>query len=150
MLRKDSLKPFKLDASTASEVEVARFSALAEEWWKPDGAFAVVHSLNETRVRLLMDVLLTHFKCDSPVFYPLSGKACARCRLRRRASCRKAGAPWGRVADDANRRRFATEGACAEYLFERRWPEGFVCPGCGEGRAWLRQTKAFTYECVGC
>jgi hypothetical protein len=28
--------------------------------------------------------------------------------------------------------RFATERACAEYLFERRWPEGFVCPGCGE------------------
>src|SRR5256884_8096277 len=46
--------------------------------------------------------------------------------------------------------RFATESACAEYLFERRWPEGFVCPGCGEGRAWLLKTKAFTYECAGC
>src|SRR5437879_9131092 len=39
--------------------------------------------------------------------------------------------------------RFATESACAEYLFERRWPEGFVCPGCGGGRAWLPKTKAF-------
>src|SRR5438270_6148750 len=46
--------------------------------------------------------------------------------------------------------RFATEGACAEYLFERRWPEGFVCPCCGEGRAWLLKTKAFTYECADC
>jgi hypothetical protein len=46
--------------------------------------------------------------------------------------------------------RFATEGACAEYLFERRWPEGFVCPGCGGGRAWLLKTKAFTYECADC
>ena len=46
--------------------------------------------------------------------------------------------------------RFASERACAEYLFERRWPEGFVCPGCGEGRAWLLKTKAFTYECAGC
>ena len=45
---------------------------------------------------------------------------------------------------------FATEGACAEYLFERRWPEGFVCPGCGGGRAWLLKTKAFTYECADC
>src|SRR5438874_7941324 len=44
--------------------------------------------------------------------------------------------------------RFATEDACAEYLFERRWPEGFVCPGCGGGRAWLLKTKAFTYECA--
>src|SRR5438552_4155283 len=46
--------------------------------------------------------------------------------------------------------RFATEGACAGYLFERRWPEGFVCPGCGGGRAWLLKTKAFTYECADC
>ena len=46
--------------------------------------------------------------------------------------------------------RFATEGACAEYLFERRWPDGFVCPGCGGGRAWLLKTKAFTYECADC
>src|ERR1700751_834739 len=46
--------------------------------------------------------------------------------------------------------RFASESACAEYLFERRGPEGFVCPGCSAGRAWLLQTKAFTYECAGC
>src|SRR5438034_2476430 len=46
--------------------------------------------------------------------------------------------------------RFATEGACAEYLFERRWPEGFVCPGCGDGRAWLLKAKAFTYGCAAC
>ena len=36
--------------------------------------------------------------------------------------------------------RFATESACAQYLFERRWPEGFVCPGCGGGQAWLLNT----------
>jgi predicted RNA-binding Zn-ribbon protein involved in translation (DUF1610 family) len=46
--------------------------------------------------------------------------------------------------------RFATEDACAEYLFDRRWPDGFVCPGCGDGRAWLLRTKAFTYECAAC
>lgn len=27
--------------------------------------------------------------------------------------------------------RFSTEEACAEYLFELRWPKGFVCPRCG-------------------
>src|SRR5215813_4198108 len=47
-------------------------------------------------------------------------------------------------------RRFASESKCAEYLFERRWPDGFVCPGCGDGRAWFLKTKAFTYECAGC
>ena len=46
--------------------------------------------------------------------------------------------------------RFANESACAEYLFERRWPDGFVCPSCGGGRVWLLQSKAFTYECADC
>jgi predicted RNA-binding Zn-ribbon protein involved in translation (DUF1610 family) len=46
--------------------------------------------------------------------------------------------------------RFATESACAAYLSARRWPEGFVCPGCGDGRAWLLKAKAFTYECAAC
>src|SRR6516164_5059474 len=46
--------------------------------------------------------------------------------------------------------RFASESECAEYLFERRWPQGFICPGCGDGRAWLLKTKAFTYECAAC
>ena len=26
--------------------------------------------------------------------------------------------------------RFGDEDACAEYLAEARWPDGFVCPGC--------------------
>ena len=29
-------------------------------------------------------------------------------------------------------RRFTDEAACVAYLFAARWPEGFVCPGCGE------------------
>ena len=46
--------------------------------------------------------------------------------------------------------RFATEAACAKYLFERRWPEGFVCPGCGGGRVWALKSKPFTYQCITC
>jgi hypothetical protein len=42
------------------------------------------------------------------------------------------------------------ESACVEYLFERGWPNGLACRGCGEGRAWRLKTKAFTYECVDC
>ena len=33
-------------------------------------------------------------------------------------------------------RRFATEDQCREYLAALRWPEGFVCPGCGGRKAW--------------
>ncbi len=32
--------------------------------------------------------------------------------------------------------RFSEEDACREYLFTLRWPDGFVCPRCGGGRAW--------------
>ncbi len=33
-------------------------------------------------------------------------------------------------------RRFAREEACRQFLFQLRWPEGFVCPRCGAKRAW--------------
>jgi transposase-like protein len=33
-------------------------------------------------------------------------------------------------------KRFADEEACRGYLFALRWPEGFVCPRCGQRRAW--------------
>ena len=33
--------------------------------------------------------------------------------------------------------RFATEEACREYLAQLRWPDGFVCPGCGHKGGWL-------------
>jgi hypothetical protein len=46
--------------------------------------------------------------------------------------------------------RFADEAACARYLFAARWPEGFVCPGCGMTKAWELQTKPWTWECAGC
>jgi predicted RNA-binding Zn-ribbon protein involved in translation (DUF1610 family) len=46
--------------------------------------------------------------------------------------------------------RFADEAACVEYLFAARWPDGFVCPGCGKRKAWRLQTKPWTWECAGC
>jgi predicted RNA-binding Zn-ribbon protein involved in translation (DUF1610 family) len=46
--------------------------------------------------------------------------------------------------------RFPDEAACVSYLAAARWPNGFVCPGCGTGRAWQLQTKAWTWECAAC
>ncbi len=34
---------------------------------------------------------------------------------------------------------FGTEEACREYLFQLRWPEGFVCPRCQGDQSWLTQ-----------
>ncbi len=50
MLRKDLRKEFTGARSTADPAEIARFNALAEEWWKPDGAFKMVHAFNRARV----------------------------------------------------------------------------------------------------
>ena len=47
-------------------------------------------------------------------------------------------------------RRFPDEGACAAYLAQARWPDGFRCPACGHGKGWELSTKAFTWECARC
>lgn len=44
--------------------------------------------------------------------------------------------------------RFATELACRQYLFQMRWPEGFRCPRCGQGKAWT--TGRGLYHCADC
>src|SRR5512143_3436041 len=43
-------------------------------------------------------------------------------------------------------RRFADERACAAYLARVRWPDGFRCPSCGQGKGWELSSKAFTWE----
>ena len=45
--------------------------------------------------------------------------------------------------------RFATEDACREYLFDCRWPEGFVCPGCGGHSAGQATRRSFRI-CTTC
>src|SRR5580692_1875332 len=32
--------------------------------------------------------------------------------------------------------RYPQEGDCLDYLFALRWPDGFRCPNCTNGRAW--------------
>ena len=46
--------------------------------------------------------------------------------------------------------RFHNNAACAQFLFEKRWPNGFVCPACGGLKAWALDAKRFTYECAAC
>ena len=38
-------------------------------------------------------------------------------------------------------RRFATEEACADYLFSLRYPNGYICIKCGSTRAWRVKEK---------
>jgi transposase-like protein len=45
--------------------------------------------------------------------------------------------------------RFATEAACLDYLAASRWPQGFICPGCGGHRAWVLGRRHL-WECSAC
>jgi hypothetical protein len=45
---------------------------------------------------------------------------------------------------------FPDETSCAEYLFNRRWPNGFVCPCCGSTGYASLKSRAYTFECLGC
>ncbi len=40
--------------------------------------------------------------------------------------------------------------ACAEDLFRRRWPDGFVCPDCGSGNAVRLKRTRRVHQCRDC
>jgi transposase-like protein len=45
-------------------------------------------------------------------------------------------------------RRFSSEGACRQYLFGLRWPDGFTCPRCAGRVAW--QASRGRWVCGSC
>ena len=59
-------------ASTVDAAEIARFSAMAAEWWNPNGKFKPLHRFNPVRVGYLRDRLAAHFGRD-PLNAPLAG-----------------------------------------------------------------------------
>jgi len=45
--------------------------------------------------------------------------------------------------------KFASEEACQQYLAACRWPDGFVCPRCGQRRAYELERQR-RWQCAGC
>src|SRR4051812_50098333 len=45
---------------------------------------------------------------------------------------------------------FPDEAACARWLLEKRWPDGFRCPACGHGEAWELGRERLTLQCTAC
>lgn len=58
---------------TASPKEVARFAAMADEWWDPTGKFRPLHKFNPTRLTFIRNALSAHFGRDPLNLVPLSG-----------------------------------------------------------------------------
>lgn len=66
-------------------------------------------------------------------------------------SCRRGYGTMGRGRTlEEFRREFPDETRCAAFLFAQRWPEGFVCPGCGRRRAVALKSRPRLYECLDC
>lgn len=68
--------PTPLDAPTAASTidadEVARFTAMAAEWWDPRGKFAPLHRMNPTRIGYLRDQVIRHFSRDGESATPFN------------------------------------------------------------------------------
>jgi 2-polyprenyl-6-hydroxyphenyl methylase/3-demethylubiquinone-9 3-methyltransferase len=47
--------------TTIDPAEVAKFSAMAEEWWDPAGKFAPLHKFNPVRLAFIRDTAASHF-----------------------------------------------------------------------------------------
>ncbi|MEB3244767.1 MAG: IS1595 family transposase [Vampirovibrionales bacterium] len=45
--------------------------------------------------------------------------------------------------------RFSDEAACEHYLIAKRWPQGYVCPGCQSQKAYYIKARR-TFECSIC
>ncbi|MFI4935851.1 MAG: bifunctional 2-polyprenyl-6-hydroxyphenol methylase/3-demethylubiquinol 3-O-methyltransferase UbiG, partial [Caulobacterales bacterium] len=60
-------------SSSIDPDEVARFSALAAEWWDPKGKFAPLHRFNPVRLSFIRDQALARFGRDPKARAPFQG-----------------------------------------------------------------------------
>ncbi len=53
--------------------EVAKFSAIADEWWDEKGKFGVLHKFNPVRISYIIEQVTAHFHRDPLIEKPLEG-----------------------------------------------------------------------------
>jgi 2-polyprenyl-6-hydroxyphenyl methylase/3-demethylubiquinone-9 3-methyltransferase len=59
--------------STIDAGEVAKFTAMAEQWWDPKGKFAVLHKFNPIRIAYIKAQICAHFSRDPLSLRPFEG-----------------------------------------------------------------------------
>ena len=59
--------------STIDPSELAKFTAMAADWWNPDGQFKPLHKFNPTRLAYIRDKLCGKFDRDPNTAKPLTG-----------------------------------------------------------------------------
>ncbi|MFD0859534.1 bifunctional 2-polyprenyl-6-hydroxyphenol methylase/3-demethylubiquinol 3-O-methyltransferase UbiG [Roseovarius aquimarinus] len=60
-------------ASTIDDAEVAKFQAMAEEWWDPTGKFKPLHMMNPCRLDYITQQIAAEFERDLSADAPFAG-----------------------------------------------------------------------------
>ncbi|MFD2647502.1 bifunctional 2-polyprenyl-6-hydroxyphenol methylase/3-demethylubiquinol 3-O-methyltransferase UbiG [Devosia albogilva] len=59
--------------TTVNDAEISKFTAMAEEWWNPNGKFKPIHKFNPVRLGFIREHLLAQFGRDGSVMRPFEG-----------------------------------------------------------------------------
>lgn len=60
-------------STSVDDAEIARFAAMAESWWDPNGKFKPLHSLGPIRINYIKQSIATHFNIDAEKERPFKG-----------------------------------------------------------------------------
>lgn len=63
----------KTSTTTVDPEEVARFTAMADAWWDPNGKFRPLHQLNPARIEFIISNVCKRFDLDAHADQPLKG-----------------------------------------------------------------------------
>ena len=66
-------EPDKMSTTTIDQDEVARFTAMAEDWWDPKGKFKPLHKFNPVRLAYIRNEVIDHFGRDGTLRQPFEG-----------------------------------------------------------------------------
>jgi 2-polyprenyl-6-hydroxyphenyl methylase/3-demethylubiquinone-9 3-methyltransferase len=59
--------------TTINPAEIAKFTAMAEEWWDPTGKFKPLHKFSPVRLGYIREHLLSHYRRDGSQMRPFEG-----------------------------------------------------------------------------
>ena len=62
-----------LTATSVDPAEIEKFSAIAAEWWDPNGKFGILHKFNPERLAYIREHVTAHFARDPHQREPLTG-----------------------------------------------------------------------------
>ena len=62
-----------MSATTIEAAEIDRFTAMADEWWDPNGKFKPLHKFNPVRLSYIRNTVINHFGLDETKREPFKG-----------------------------------------------------------------------------